>query len=59
MYKMGRFSQFITGAVFIALVLFMNSDAPDIWLIVLAAIMEVNVVLSFFHMTKKEEVIKG
>lgn len=58
MNKMERFSQFITGAVFIALVLVMNSDASDMWLIVLAAIMAVNVVLSFFHMAKKEEVIK-
>lgn len=59
MDKILRINQYISAGVFIVLVLLLNSNESDIWLIVLAAVMAVNVVVSFFIIGKKKVLRKG
>lgn len=59
MNKVMRLSQFISAGVFVALVLLLNYSESDLWLIVLAVVMAVNVVVSFFIIGKKTVLRKG
>lgn len=58
MDKVMRLSQFISAGVFVALALLLNYRESDLWLIVLAAVMAVNVVVSFFIAGKKKSLRK-
>ncbi len=54
MEKVMKLSQFVSTGVFIALALLLNRDESDLWLVVLAAIMAVNMIMSFFIAGKKK-----
>ncbi len=59
MEKVMKLSQFISAGVMIALAIILNCNGPDLLLVVLAAIMAVNVVVSFFIAGKKKSLRRG